>query len=220
MCNDTIVLQTCRRTHTHNHRGGMFSLCVLHAAGPRPLRHSWFRVFQFVSSQRFWNKNSGLSRAIWVMLPEAPEGRWSSQVWEVDGGQPLPIYLQGLFAGVNLPFIACRTSYCQAHVLCVQEIFWLSNLKPQVFGVSRTDLQPNLTLLSVSRAKGVGWERCRHFFPQCMLAPRTRFGILNKVPEFQLQGGCRFSEAFFPRKAGWGNGGQPTESQSLTDITR
>ena len=40
MCNDTIVLQTCRRTHTHNHRGGMFSLCVLHAAGPRPLRHS------------------------------------------------------------------------------------------------------------------------------------------------------------------------------------
>ena len=72
----------------------------------------------------------------------------------------------------------------------------------------------------VSLGKGAGWERCRRFFPQCMLAPRTRFGILNKVPEFQLLGGRRFSEAFFPRKAGWGNGGQPTESQSLTDITR
>ena len=46
-------------------------------------------------------------------------------------------------------FMRCRTSYCQALDLCVQEIFLQSNLhchleKPQLFAVSRTDLLSSL----------------------------------------------------------------------------
>ena len=48
-------------SHTHRQRHvGMFFPCALHVAQPRHLRHSWFRVSQFVLSHRFWNKNYGL----------------------------------------------------------------------------------------------------------------------------------------------------------------
>ena len=74
----------------------------------------------------------------------------------------------------------CRTSYCQALDLCVQEIFLQSNLhchleKPQLFAVSRTDLlsslEPNQCCypecpLGKGAQKGV-------FFPQYILAQRT-----------------------------------------------
>ena len=93
------------QTNTHRQKhGGMFFPCALHAAQPRHLRHSGLQVSQFAWSQRFWNKNYGLSmwRAeIWVTLCKAPEDRRSAQIC-LDGGQPLPIYLQGLCWFVRL----------------------------------------------------------------------------------------------------------------------
>ena len=48
--------------HFHRQKHGrMLFPCALHAAKPRHVRRFWFRVFQFASSHRFWNKNYGLS---------------------------------------------------------------------------------------------------------------------------------------------------------------
>ena len=52
-------LQT--HAHTDKNHGRMLFPCALHAVQPRHVRHFWFRVSQFASSHRFWNKNYGLS---------------------------------------------------------------------------------------------------------------------------------------------------------------
>ena len=159
ICNDTTVLQICRLTHFHRQKHGrMLFPCALHAAKPRHVRRFWFRVFQFASSHRFWNKNYGLS-----MWRPRPRYEWRFVKHQrtddlppicVDGGQPLPIYLQGSCPVQCQSFISCGAELLTArHLICASKrIFGCQNLhchlvKPHVFAVSRTDflsyLQPN-----------------------------------------------------------------------------
>ena len=108
-----------------------------------------------------------------------------------DGGQPLPIDLQGLCPQSS---ISCRAELLPArHLICVSKRFFGCQIcasdfvKPHVFAVSRTDL------LSSSEPKQCCYPECHFgkgaqkgaFFPQCLLAQRTRCWTVNKR-EFQL----------------------------------
>ena len=88
-----------------------------------------------------------------MTICKAPEDRRSAPIC-VDGGQPLPIYLQGSCPAQCQSCISCGAELLTArHLICAyKRIFGCQNLhchlvKPHVFAVSRSDfvsyLQPN-----------------------------------------------------------------------------
>jgi len=125
--NDTAVLITYNHadTHTLDHRQkhGLwrhaFSLPVPRSQGTwgthdseclnfRCLNHSGAKIMAFQGEGQMWE-----------VLFKAPEFRRSA--WScVDGGQPLPIYLQGLCSVSIFNLMRCRTSYFQALDLPVE----------------------------------------------------------------------------------------------------
>ena len=110
-----------------------FSRCALHAAKPRHLRHFWFRVSQFASSHRFWNKNYGLSmwrprpRYEWRFVKHQRTDDLPQSVLTVDSHcqSTCKVCVQ---SSVNQSFISCGAELLTArHLICAsKEIFWLS----------------------------------------------------------------------------------------------
>ena len=162
ICKDTTVLQICRlfaHTFADKNHGRMLFPCALHAAKPRHLRHFWFRVSQFASSHRFWNKNYGLSmwrprpRYEWRFVKHQRTDDLPQSVLTVDSHcqSTCKVCVQ---SSVNQSFISCGAELLTArHLICASKRFFgCQNLhchfvKPHVFAVSRRDflsyLQPN-----------------------------------------------------------------------------
>ena len=134
-----------------------------------------------------------------MTICKAPKDRRSAPIC-VDGGQPLPIYLQGSCPIQCQSFISCGAELLTArHLICASKIiFGCQNLhchlvKPHVFAVSRTDflsyLQPN--------------QCC---YPECHLRKGTQkehfsFNIwLRKERSFKFS--TRFSSSSFANADG------------------
>ena len=191
ICNDTTVLQICRlfaHTFTDKNHGRMLFPCALHAAKPRHLRHFWFRVSQFASSHRFWNKNYGLSmwrprpRYEWRFVKHQRTDDLPQSVLTVDSHcqSTCKVCVQ---SSVNQSFISCGAELLTArHLICASKRFFgCQNLhchfvKPHVFCCLPTWLlfifaAKSVLLSRVSLAKGYP-ERA--FFLQYIIAQRTK----------------------------------------------